>query len=94
MMVDASRNHGWTKQNTAPLPESRRLDGIVALENHRALVYAGAGILAQTRNFVLYLQLATLQFRDQQTVARWMSDRFSDFILQRPVALLQFRKMR
>jgi hypothetical protein len=55
-----------------------RLDGV-------ASVQTGAGP-AQAFDFVLHLQLATLQFRYFQPVARWMRQRFSDFILKRAMS--------
>jgi hypothetical protein len=58
----------------------------------RALVQTGTG--AQALDFVLYLQLATLQLGYSEPVARRMTDRVSYFIFQRTVPPFQFRKMR
>src|SRR5262245_18741584 len=50
--------------------------------------------LLQPRHFVRYQQLATLQLYVLQVVDRRMRARLADFLFQRTVPSLQFRKMR
>jgi hypothetical protein len=45
-------------------------------------------------DFVLYMQLATLQLANLEIIDRRMRERFADFSFERPVPFLQFRKMR
>jgi len=53
----------------------------------------GSGHL-QTRDFVLYQQLATLQLFDLEIINRRMRPGFGNFGFQCPVLPLQFRKVR
>jgi hypothetical protein len=48
----------------------------------------------QTSDFVLHMQLFTLQLCDLEVVGRRMQQRFADFQLERLVPSLEFRKMR
>ena len=49
---------------------------------------------AKALDLVLYLQLATLQFRNLEVVGRRMGHRIGDFVFERPVLPFKFRKMR
>src|SRR5262249_6550393 len=60
----------------------------------RASVDAGASFLPQTREFVLHLQLAALQFGDLEVVDGRMRHRVGNFLLERLMLPFQFRKMR
>jgi hypothetical protein len=52
------------------------------------------GVLAQPGHFVFHKQLATLQLYDLQVIDRRMGACVVDFLFQRAVPSLQFRKMR
>jgi hypothetical protein len=53
-----------------------------------------AGVLLQARDFILHLQLATLQFRDPQGIAGRVRERLVEFFLERLVPTFKFRKVR
>ena len=53
-----------------------------------------ADVLTQTRDLVLHLQLAALEFGDPQVIGRWMCERFTDLVFQGLMAPFEFRKVR
>jgi hypothetical protein len=58
-----------------------------------SLMQAATILLTQPRDLVLQLQLATFQLGDHQAIGGRVGERFRNFILQRPVALFQIRKI-
>jgi hypothetical protein len=50
--------------------------------------------LPDTRDLVLYMQFASLQFYDKEPVGRWVGEGFVDFVFKCLVPFLKFRKMR
>jgi hypothetical protein len=55
-------------------------------------VDAGAGL--QSRNLILYLQLATLQLCHLEMIRRGVLESLGDFVVKRPVTLLEFGELR
>src|SRR5690554_3974894 len=87
-------NVRWTgaKNKTAGLlSESRQLDRFITPDKIATLMDAGRCLHA--RDFVLYLQLATLQLGDFAIVGRRMREGIGDFFLKRPMAGLELHKM-
>src|SRR5215471_18895220 len=53
-----------------------------------------ADVLPQARDLVLHLQLAALEFGNQQIVAGWMHLGFADLLFERPMLFFELRKVR
>jgi hypothetical protein len=90
------------KNETAGFPESRRFAKKRDATPRRrrgprmiaALVNARVGFVLQAGDFILHLQLATLQFRDRHVVDRGVRHGVGQLLFQRLVLPFQFRKMR
>ena len=70
------------------------LRGRAAAPTIAALVYARAAVVFQAGDFVLHMQLATLQLRELQAIRRRMRERLVELIFEGPMPLFEFRKMR
>jgi hypothetical protein len=61
-------------------------DQLVAL-----LVNAGATVMPQPFDLVLYLQFLTLEFHDSKVIDRGVGQAFVNFLFERLMLFLQFR---
>ncbi len=81
------------RENTKP-PASGRGPADSKTEITDRSVYAVAFHMRQPRHFVLQLQLATLEFRQSEIVYRRMLEGFGELVLEHPMPLYEFGKMR
>jgi hypothetical protein len=85
-------NHTPREYETAGLVKRGPADSIRQMAAWS--VYAVAFHMRQPRHFILQLQLATLEFRQSQIVYGRMLKGFGKLVLEHPMPLYEFGKMR
>ena len=82
---------GFKNKTAGLLSESRRLDCFITPGKIAKSMDAGRGL--HPRDFILHLQLATLQLDDLAIVGRRMREGIGDLFLKLPMAGLELHKM-
>jgi hypothetical protein len=84
-----------SRQKTKPNPEKPEFGVIGKLEpGIEPSVHAGVTVMAQPLDLILHLQFATFELHDSQVIDRWMGQAFGNFVFERLMSSLQFRKVR